>query len=56
MDKAADNARISLLHREQGTHNKNTKIMYMIRNKMYAFNLNILDEKTNKNNNAFVEM
>lgn len=30
--------------------------MYMIRNKMYVFNLNIFDEKINKNNNVFVEM
>lgn len=51
MDKAADNACISLLHKEQGTHNnsKNTKIRrYMIKNRMYAFNLNILHEKQTK--------
>lgn len=49
MDKAADNACISLLHKEQSTHNKNTKIRrYMIKNRMYAFNLNILDEKQTK--------
>lgn len=49
MDKAADNACISLLHKEQGTHNKNTKLRrYMIKNRMYAFNLNILDEKQTK--------
>lgn len=49
MDKAADNACISLLHKEQCTHNKNTKIRrYMIKNRMYAFNLNILDEKQTK--------
>lgn len=49
MDKAADNACISLLHKEQGTHNKNTKIRrYMIKNRMYAFKMNILHEKQTK--------
>lgn len=49
MDKTADNACISLLHKEQSTHNKNTKIRrYMIKSRMYAFNLNIPDKNKQK--------